>query len=107
MNRLSATFDQLRRSSPNDLFASLRSGCAKLHSIEQSRTRTFFAGFTCVGGLRVYWYARVSIRKSGCSFAMMAAMALIPVMSDAECAPPLASSIALHFSQVHGPCQSF
>ena len=65
MKRFGAIAVQPRRSSPNDLFASPDSGWAKSRSIEQSRTSTFFDGLVTFGGLRVYWYASVSTRKSG------------------------------------------
>ena len=45
------------------------------------------------------------IRTSGCS--MIAAIALMPAISDAECAPPLAASTDLHVSHSHAPIQSF
>src|SRR5688572_24412029 len=76
MNRFGAIAFQPRRSSPNDLLLSPESGWEKSASIEQSRTSTFFDGFVIFGGLRVYWYASVSMRKSGNSLFTSAATAL-------------------------------
>ena len=82
------------------------SGCAKFISMLQRRTTTFLAGLVIFGAFLVYWYARVSMRKSGYSFAMSAATALTKRSSRPE-GLPSSSSIALHLAHWQLPRQSF
>src|SRR4051812_10576934 len=106
MNRFGAIADQPRRSFPKLLLDSPASGCAKSHSIEQSRTMTFFDGRVTFGALRVYWYASVSTRKFGYSLLISAAASLHSRIHGPDCEPSSATT-ALHASHSHGPIVSF
>src|SRR5437868_724182 len=97
MNRLGAILPHCRRSSPNFLLLGESSECVKSHSIEQRRTSTFLAGTTFFGGVRVYWYASVSTRKLGNSFATSAATAFTNRINGPD-SEPSSLTIALHLS---------
>src|SRR5512146_585137 len=93
-------------SSRNALLRSSASGLLNEHSMLHRRTITLGRGFVIFGGLRVYWYASVSIATFGNSGWMSFATAFTNRRSD-PAGLPSALSIAAHLAHWQLPIQSF
>ncbi len=75
--------------------------------MSQRRTTTLGRGFVFEGALRVNWYANVSMRTFGNSFSTASATSFAKRRYGPDGTPPSSAIIALHFSHVQYPRQSF